>query len=188
MKHIKPINEYRESDHVDEKMKLIMRDILNKMVPAAFGPSSNVKMRDELKNAVQQAIEPILKKYDYIVESEELNEGVIQNINDPEFDGSDPKTIQVHNQGVGGVHSLQGMRSRIVSLLEQMLQDAKMAEKNHKLAHYSISKVQSIADPTKMSGVFLKYIENHQAAVEELEEIRRKGGSGAGKSIPKGLI
>lgn len=187
MKHIKPINEYND-EHLDERMKLIMKDILNKMVPAAFGPSSNFKMRDEIKDAVKQAIEPILKKYDYIVESDEVNEGVIQNLDSAEFNGADPKTIEVHNQGVGGVHSLQGMRTHIVKLLEQMLKDAKMAEKNHELAHYSISKIQSIADPTKMGGVFLKYIENHQKAVEELENTRKRGGSGKGRTIPKGLI
>lgn len=66
--------ELAEDEQIDEQIKLFMRDILNKMVPAAFGSSFNIKMRDELKDAVKQAIEPILKKYDYTVESESLNE------------------------------------------------------------------------------------------------------------------
>ena len=60
-----------EESQVNEKMKIIMRSILNKMIPAAFGASSNPKMRDEMKIAVQSAIEPILTKYDYVVESKE---------------------------------------------------------------------------------------------------------------------
>ena len=55
-------------DEMNEKVKLIMRNILSKMVPAAFGASTNPKMREEIKAAVEAAIEPILKKYDYIVE------------------------------------------------------------------------------------------------------------------------
>jgi hypothetical protein len=60
-----------ESIEVNEKMKIIMRNILLKMVPAAFGASSNVKMREEIKDAIAAAIEPILVKYDYVVEQEE---------------------------------------------------------------------------------------------------------------------
>ena len=60
-----------EESQVNEKIKIIMRSILNKMIPAGFGPSTNPKMRDEMKVAVQSAIEPILTKYDYVVESKE---------------------------------------------------------------------------------------------------------------------
>jgi len=128
-----------------------------------------------------------MKSYkDFI--SESFVQSVVQNDKDPNFDGSDPSTIEIHNQGIGGVNSLQGHRDQIVRMLEQMLSDAKMAQKNHKLAHYSISKILSLADDDRMTGVFLTYLKNHQKAIEELEEIRRKGGSGAGKSIPKGLI
>lgn len=70
--------ELTEDEQIDEQIKLFMRDILNKMVPAAFGSSFNVKMRDELKDAVKVAIEPILKKYDYTVESESLNEAKLE--------------------------------------------------------------------------------------------------------------
>jgi hypothetical protein len=63
-------NESLNEEDVNEKVKLIMRNILSKMVPAAFGASTNPKMREELKDAVEAAIAPILKKYDYIVESE----------------------------------------------------------------------------------------------------------------------
>jgi len=60
-----------EESQVNEKIKLIMRNILTKMIPAAFGPSTNPKMREEIKDAVKTAIEPILMKYDYIIESKE---------------------------------------------------------------------------------------------------------------------
>lgn len=61
--------ELTEDEQIHEEIKLFMRDILNKMIPAAFGSSFNIKMRDEIKDAVKQAIEPILKKYDYTIES-----------------------------------------------------------------------------------------------------------------------
>lgn len=128
-----------------------------------------------------------MKNYkDFIKES--FVQNVVQNDKDPNFDGADPSSIEIHNRGIGGVNSLQGHRDQIVRLLEQMLADAKMAQKNHKLAHYSISKILSLADPDRVTGVLLTYLKNHQTAIEELEAIRRKGGSGAGKSIPKGLI
>jgi hypothetical protein len=118
-----------------------------------------------------------------------LNENnIIQNLKDPSFDGSDPSSIQVHNQGVGGVRSLQGHREQIVRLLEEMLKQAKMAEKNHKLAHFNIGKILNLADPESLGGVFLRYLKNHQMAVEELEQARRRGGSGPGRTVPKGLV
>jgi len=115
-------------------------------------------------------------------------QNVIQNQKDPAFNGADPSSIEIHNQGVGGVRSLQGHRDYIVKLLEQMLADAKMAQKNHKLAHYSIGKIISLADPDSMTGVLLTYLKNHQKAVEELEDLRKKGGKGPGLTVPKGLI
>lgn len=56
---------------VNEKMKVFMKNIIAKMIPAAFGASSSAHMREELKDAVAKAIEPILLKYDYVVESKE---------------------------------------------------------------------------------------------------------------------
>jgi hypothetical protein len=120
--------------------------------------------------------------------NEFVNEGIVNNIKDPRFDGSDPSSIEVYNQGVGGVRSLQGHRNHIVNLLEEMLKEAKFAQKNHKMAHWHIQKIINLADPDKMAGVFLHYLRNHQAAIEELESVRKRGGSGPGKTIPRGLI
>lgn len=118
-----------------------------------------------------------------------LNENqYVQNLKDADFDGADPSKIEIHNVGVGGVNSLEGHRRRIVQLLEDMLKSAKAAEKDHKNAHHNIKKVLSLVDPESMSGVLLPYLKNHQAAVEELESIRRRGGGGPGKTIPKGLV
>lgn len=117
-----------------------------------------------------------------------INENIIQNIKDSQFNGADPSTIEVYNQGVGGVRSLQGHRDQIVRLLEDMLKEAKSAQKNHKMSHWHVQKILNLADPQQMSGVFLPYLRNHQAAVEELENTRKRGGGGAGKTIPKGLI
>jgi hypothetical protein len=188
----KRFEDFVNEDHVDEKLKVFMKDIIGKMVPAAFGYKTDAKMRDELKAAVADAIEPILKKYNYIVESESNDElfenGLIQNLDSDDFDGADPEKIQVWNQGIGGTRSLQGHRKRIVQLLEQMLKDAKMAEKNHKNAYYNIDKILGLANPERMGGVFLPYLKNHQIAIEELENLRKRGGSGKGRTVPRGLI
>ena len=175
-------------DQVDEKLKVFMKDILSKMVPAAFGYRTDAKMRQEIKDAVADAIEPILLKYDYIVESEAIEENVIQNIQAEDFDGSDPSTIEIHNAGIGGVRTLQQHRTKIVKLLEEMLKSAKMAERNHKLSYFSVDKILSLVDPERLGGVFLPYLKNHQTAVEELEDLRKRGGSGKGKTVPKGLL
>ena len=118
-----------------------------------------------------------------------LNESnLIQNVKDPNFKGSDPNTIEVHNQGVGGVRTLQGHRDQIVKILEEMLKHAKMAQKNHSMAHFHIGNALALADPKAMGGVLLPYLKNHQTAIEELESLRKRGGSGPGRTIPKGLI
>lgn len=92
-----------DQGRVDEKMKIIMRDILRKMIPAAFGPSSNVKMREEIKDAVQSAIEPILLKYNYIVEEETTNSSKIKNFGEYIKEMSTP----ANTPGMGSV-SLPG--------------------------------------------------------------------------------
>jgi hypothetical protein len=184
----KKYNDFVNESQTNEKLKVFMKDILSKMVPAAFGYKTDAKMRQEIKDAVADAIEPILLKYNYIVESEIIEENVIQNVQAEDFDGADPDTIEVHNAGVGGVRTLQQHRTKIVKLLEEMLKSAKMAEKNHKLSYYSVDKILSLVDPERLGGVFLPYLRNHQAAVEELENLRKRGGSGKGKTVPKGLL
>lgn len=188
----KKFKDFVNEGQTNEKLKVFMKDILGKMVPAAFGYRTDAKMRDEIKNAVAAAIEPILLKYNYIVESENKDElfesGLIQNLKSDDFDGADPEKIQVWNAGVGGTRSLQGHRKRIVQLLEQMLKDAKMAEKSHKNAYYSIDKILMLADDSRLGGVFMTYLKNHQDAVMELESLRKRGGSGKGKTVPRGLV
>jgi hypothetical protein len=184
----KKYNDFVNENQTNEKLKVFMKDILSKMVPAAFGYKTDAKMRQEIKDAVADAIEPILLKYNYIVESEIIEENVIQNVQAEDFDGADPDTIEVHNAGVGGVRTLQQHRTKIVKLLEEMLKSAKMAEKKHKLSYYSVDKILSLVDPERLGGVFLPYLRNHQAAVEELENLRKRGGSGKGKTVPKGLL
>jgi len=133
------------------------------------------------------------KKYnDFINEDQvdemEIMENLIQNVKSDEFDGSDPNTIEVWNQGIGGTRSLQLHRKQIVKLLEKMLDEAKSAEKSHKNAYYSIDNILSLADESRLGGVFMKYLKNHQEAVMELESLRKRGGSGKGKTVPRGLI
>jgi hypothetical protein len=60
-------NDMNESTQVNEKVLIIMRNLLTKMVPAGFGPHTNPNMREEISKAISDAIIPILKKYDYAV-------------------------------------------------------------------------------------------------------------------------
>jgi regulator of sirC expression with transglutaminase-like and TPR domain len=129
-----------------------------------------------------------MKTYtDYKKSQEIVQESLVQNWNDEKFDASKPDTVMVHNQGVGGVHSLQGMRKRVVQILEDCLEKAKMAESKNDLAYFEYKQILSLLDPKSMSGVLIPYLKNHQAAIEELEEKRKKGGKLANR-IPKDLL
>jgi hypothetical protein len=129
-----------------------------------------------------------MKTYTEFKKSQEIvSESLIQNWNDEKFDGNDPSTIQVHNQGVGGVNSLQNMRKRVIQVLEDCLEKAKMAEKRNDLAYFEFNYILGLVDPKSVGGILIPYLKNHQIAMEELEEKRKKGGKIANK-IPKNLI
>ena len=66
-------SDVNESTQINEKVLIIMRNLLTKMIPAGFGPSTNPNMRAEISEAISDAIIPILKKYDYAVK-ESVNE------------------------------------------------------------------------------------------------------------------
>ena len=65
LKTQKPITEEQQ---LNEKMIILLNNVVNKMVHGAFGPRTSVQMRDELKAIVRKAIVPILTKYDYLVQ------------------------------------------------------------------------------------------------------------------------
>lgn len=52
---------------VNEKVLLIMKDVLSKMVSAGFSYKTDPKMRKEIEDAVSNAIKPILKDYGYAI-------------------------------------------------------------------------------------------------------------------------
>jgi hypothetical protein len=58
------------SKELNERIKIIVRDVINKMVRGGFGPRTPVQMRDEIKAKLAAVIKPILNKYDYITENE----------------------------------------------------------------------------------------------------------------------
>ena len=58
------------SKELNERIKIIVRDVINKMVRGGFGPRTPVQMRDEIKDKLASVIKPILNKYDYITENE----------------------------------------------------------------------------------------------------------------------
>lgn len=79
----KPIKVTTEEQQLNERMKILIKNVVSKMVHGAFGPITNAKMREEMKDAVKAAIEPILKKYDYVVESKQIKlKEIVQEVGD----------------------------------------------------------------------------------------------------------
>lgn len=70
---------------VNEKVLLIMKDVLSKMVGAGFSYKTNPKMRNEIQDAISKAITPILKDYGYAIQEsfddEEDDRGPIDELN-----------------------------------------------------------------------------------------------------------
>ena len=53
-------------DQVNEAMKVFIKKIVDTMVSSAFSYKSDSKMRKEMKEELENAVIPILKKYGYI--------------------------------------------------------------------------------------------------------------------------
>lgn len=102
---------------------------------------------------------------------------LITNFSDPNFDGGDPEKIEHRVGDLGQVMSLQGTRRRIVELLKGMTKEAEYTIRGHKYSHSSMSKIK------KEMELLSRYIDAHQRVIEELEAIRKKGGSNS-KKVP----
>ncbi len=61
-------NDTMNEARLNEKVKIMLQNVLSKMIPAGFGASTSPKMREEMREAVAKAIIPILKDYNYIVQ------------------------------------------------------------------------------------------------------------------------
>ena len=61
-------NDTMNEARLNEKVKILLQNVLSKMIPAGFGASTSPKMREEMREAVAKAIIPILKDYNYIVQ------------------------------------------------------------------------------------------------------------------------
>lgn len=62
-------------ESVNEKVLLIMKDVLSKMVGAGFSYRTNPKMREEIQDAISKAITPILKDYGYAIQEADAKPG-----------------------------------------------------------------------------------------------------------------
>ena len=60
---------------VNERVLLIMKDVLSKMVGAGFSYRTSPKMRQELQDAISNAIKPILKDYGYAIQEADAKPG-----------------------------------------------------------------------------------------------------------------
>lgn len=61
-------------ESLNERILLIMKDVVSRMVSDGFGYRTSPKMKEELKAAIKDAITPILKKYNFAVQESEVNE------------------------------------------------------------------------------------------------------------------
>jgi len=60
-----------ESVVEEGKVKVFLDKILRKMVDGGLGNAYNPKMREELRDKIEQVVKETMEKYDYIVESKE---------------------------------------------------------------------------------------------------------------------
>ena len=90
-------------DKVNEKILLIMKDVISKMVGAGFSYRTDPKMRDEIYDAISKVIVPILKDYGYAIkESKESDELAIA-INDAIIDIDDSMSYKDFAEAVAKV-------------------------------------------------------------------------------------
>ena len=62
-------------ESLNERILLIMKDVVSRMVSDGFGYRTSPKMKEELKAAIKDAITPILKKYDFAVQEADAKPG-----------------------------------------------------------------------------------------------------------------
>jgi len=64
--------EWISESYISEgKVKVFIDKVVGNMVSGAFGPSTNYKMREEIKQKIEAVVKETMEKYDYIVESKE---------------------------------------------------------------------------------------------------------------------
>ena len=97
------MKKYRIKESVNEKILLIMKDVISKMVGAGFSYRTDPKMRDEIYDAISKVIVPILKDYGYAIkESKESDELAIA-INDAIIDIDDSMSYKDFAEAVAKV-------------------------------------------------------------------------------------
>lgn len=74
-------NDTMNEARLNEKVKIMLQNVLSKMIPAGFGASTSPKMREEMREAVAKAIIPILKDYNYIVQESKDTDALASAIN-----------------------------------------------------------------------------------------------------------
>ena len=74
-------NDTMNEARLNEKVKIMLQNVLSKMIPAGFGASTSPKMREEMREAVAKAIVPILKDYNYIVQESKDTDALASAIN-----------------------------------------------------------------------------------------------------------
>lgn len=107
-----------------------------------------------------------------------LSEGnLITNFSDPNFDGGDPDKIEHRVGDLGQVITLQQTRNKITELLKKMTKESESATRSHKYSHMAMGQIKSDMK------LLHHYMDAHQRVIEELEDIRKKGGSNS-KKVP----
>lgn len=88
---------------VNEKILLIMKDVISKMVGAGFSARTNPKMRDKIYDAISKAIVPILKDYGYAIKESKDSDELAAAINNAIIDIDDSMSYKDFAEAVAKV-------------------------------------------------------------------------------------
>jgi len=88
---------------VNEKILLIMKDVISKMVGAGFSYRTDPKMRDEIYDAISKVIVPILKDYGYAIKESKESDELAAAINDAIIDIDDSMSYKDFAEAVAKV-------------------------------------------------------------------------------------
>lgn len=88
---------------VNEKILLIMKDVISRMVGAGFSYRTDPKMRDEMYSAISKAIIPILKDYGYAIKESKDSDELANAINNAIIDIDDSMSYKDFAEAVAKV-------------------------------------------------------------------------------------
>ena len=129
-------NDTMNEARLNEKVKIMLQNVLSKMIPAGFGVSTSPKMREEMREAVAKAIVPILKDYNYIVQESKDTDALASAINSAIISIDDSMHYRDFAEAVAkvirdeyGSHLYVPFQKEIKKALKESVNEGKMPKK-----------------------------------------------------------